>query len=75
MSGASSAPPIATGPDRGCCRLRRRVQDQVDRRFDRSRYDAVRTVGSFQARLRDELDLDTISSELVRAVHQTVQPT
>jgi hypothetical protein len=54
---------------------RRRVQAAVDRRFNRARYDAARTVERFSARLRDQVDLDTLSSELLAAVDQTVQPT
>jgi hypothetical protein len=53
---------------------RRRVQAAVDRRFDRRRYDAARTVEQFTARLRDQVDLDTLSSELLAVVDRTVQP-
>jgi hypothetical protein len=55
--------------------LRRRVQAGVDRRFNRRRYDATRTVAAFNARLRDQVDLDTLTAELLAGVDQTVEPT
>jgi hypothetical protein len=55
--------------------LRRRVQAAVDRRFNRRRFDAARTVETFSVRLRDEIDLDMLSAELLTVVDQTMQPT
>ena len=55
--------------------LRRRVQTAVDRRLNRRRYDATRTVEAFSARLRDQVDLDTLAAELLTGVEQTVEPT
>ena len=55
--------------------LRRRVQDLVDRRFNRRRHDAARTVDGFALRLRDQVDLDMLHGELLAVVDQTMQPT
>jgi hypothetical protein len=54
--------------------LRRRVQSAVDHRFNRARYDADRTVDEFRRRLRDEVDLDTVRTDLLEVVEGTVQP-
>jgi hypothetical protein len=54
---------------------RRRIQQTVDRRFNRHRYDAARTIAAFSARLREQVDLDTLSSELLAVTDQTMQPT
>ncbi len=54
--------------------VRREVQIRVDRRFYRHRYDAVRAVDAFTARLRHEMDLDTLSTELMNVIEDTVRP-
>lgn len=54
--------------------LRRLVQDAIDRRFYRAKYDAGRAVDRFSARLRDQVDLDSLSGELLAIVDDTVKP-
>jgi hypothetical protein len=54
--------------------LLRRVQDSVDRRFNRARYDAQRTVETFGARLRNEIDTATVTTDLVSVVDESLRP-
>ena len=54
--------------------LRTRIQRAVDHRFYRGRYDANRAIGAFSARLREQIDLDALSTELLATVEHTVQP-
>ncbi len=55
--------------------VRARIQRAVDRRFFRNRYNAELIVGAFGSRLRDEVDLSTLSTDLLDTVHTTVRPT
>jgi hypothetical protein len=54
---------------------RRRVQAAVDRRFNRRRYDAAQTIATFGDRLRQQVDLDSLTAELLAVVGRTMQPT
>ena len=54
--------------------VRRRVQQRVDRRFNRARYDADQTVAAFAARLKDAVDLDTVREDLARVVQTALEP-
>ena len=54
--------------------LRLRVQHEVDRRFNRARYDADQTVAAFAARLKDAVDLDSVRDDLAGVVQQALEP-
>jgi hypothetical protein len=54
--------------------VRRRVQDLIDRRFNRTRYDAEKTLERFAATARDETDLDALLAEVQRVIQETMQP-
>jgi hypothetical protein len=55
--------------------LRRRVQAFIDRRFYRRKYDVAKTLQTFNAKLRDDIDLDSVADDLVEVVKETMQPT
>jgi hypothetical protein len=54
--------------------LRRRVQAFIDRRFYRRKYDMAKTLQAFNAKLRDDVDLDSVTEDLVEVVKETMQP-
>ena len=54
--------------------LRRRIQDGIDRRFYRKKYDTQRVLAQFALTARDETDLDALTGELTRVVQESLQP-
>jgi hypothetical protein len=54
--------------------LRRRIQGFIDRSFYRRKYDAVKTLEAFSAKLREETDLDALSGDLIEVVEETMRP-
>jgi hypothetical protein len=54
--------------------LRRRIQDTIDRRFFRKKYNAQQVLAAFSVTARDETDLDSLTAELARVVQETLQP-
>jgi hypothetical protein len=69
LAGATLAAAAAFAP------LRRRVQDLVNRRFNRRRNDAARTVADFATRQREQVDLDALQGELLAVIDEAVQLT
>jgi len=68
VAGATLAAAALFGP------LRSRVQQRVDHRFNRARYDAERLLAAFAARLTEELDADAVTEDLARSVHTALEP-
>jgi hypothetical protein len=81
VAGAGSNPPswLVAGVTLAAAAIfrpaRRRIQAAVDRRFNRRRYHAAQTIRAFSSRLREQVDRDTLTNELLAVVDQTMQPT
>jgi hypothetical protein len=69
VAGATLAVAAVFQPARG------RIQHAVDRRFNRRHYDTSQTIAAFSARLREQVDLDTLSTDLLAVAEQTMEPT
>ena len=54
--------------------MRRRLQQLIDRRFYRRKYDVARTLGAFNAMLRHEVDMGELHEQLLTVVEETMQP-
>jgi hypothetical protein len=55
--------------------VRARIQGFIDRRFFRSKYDAQQMITDFSAKMREQIDLDSLTNEMAAVVRDTVQPT
>ncbi|MFZ2423014.1 MAG: hypothetical protein WA029_17915, partial [Anaerolineae bacterium] len=78
LTGSASSPIVTVITTLGIAALftplRRRVQDFIDRRFFRKKYDAAQVLAQFAQTARDETDLDALTGELARVVQETLQP-